>query len=629
MHRRNRLIILASILLPLLAFVFSVIGFAELRHREAEPSWGMHSSSPGEEIYQAVRVFKIQDYRGIAEMPVSLQIGRALALLSILMVTGSVTAILLRQTLIEIAVRGFWCLRIAPEKLIVNLPDDLISLMPELKSEHRFLHPVVLTVASLQGQVAKAAARAGLWVIEAATTEDDFLDLAGVRRARGTFIFGPDSAANLELALACQAEIAACKRPGCKPPSTPPSIHVQVEDPDVQYACQPRAIGREHLASAYIVPFSIPCNAARLIFAGAVLARLPMSNDTSLGLQKIYPDTTYVLCGQGRWLRAVLNELIKTSVVDLEKKVVIHILTPRAEEMKRRFEAEIPAHAQLHAELSFHSVADSEPESFLAFVTALLPTATGLSPWNFLCLLADDGDNLSLASRLRSLVGTKAAALAERSRILFLARQFSSLGQDYTSALNPPHPVLQPIASSDQAASLESITQSPLQKRAALIAEGYDDTTNTNENLWHRVTNGLPKLHALIGVKREQNFAQADHLDIKLHHLGFPPAGQCDPTAVAKRIDALRTATPGSPDAKLLEELAELEHLRWMQVHTLAGYQYAPLTDGQSRHPDDHRLNDCLRPYDELKDEIQQYDRESVLLVGNLVANASGHNTLE
>lgn len=70
-------------------------------------------------------------------------------------------------------------------------------------------------------------------------------------------------------------------------------------------------------------------------------------------------------------------------------------------------------------------------------------------------------------------------------------------------------------------------------------------------------------------------------------------------------------------DPARLEQLAELEHLRWMAERRLSGWQHGPTRDNlRRRHPD-------LVPWDQLPEASKRFDREIVLATLEALANVS------
>jgi hypothetical protein len=104
---------------------------------------------------------------------------------------------------------------------------------------------------------------------------------------------------------------------------------------------------------------------------------------------------------------------------------------------------------------------------------------------------------------------------------------------------------------------------------------------------------------------RESNRQAADHIPVKLRALGYhvAPKGGMDlaPLAPAFTTDEVET-------------LAKMEHRRWMAERFLAGWIRGPKDTAK-------RINPYLVEWEELPDDIKQYDRNSVNLIPVLLAS--------
>jgi hypothetical protein len=60
------------------------------------------------------------------------------------------------------------------------------------------------------------------------------------------------------------------------------------------------------------------------------------------------------------------------------------------------------------------------------------------------------------------------------------------------------------------------------------------------------------------------------------------------------------------PQDELVEEMAELEHIRWNRFHYLNNWSHAPQRDNENK------KHDCLVPYNELSEENKEKDRRNV-----------------
>lgn len=69
---------------------------------------------------------------------------------------------------------------------------------------------------------------------------------------------------------------------------------------------------------------------------------------------------------------------------------------------------------------------------------------------------------------------------------------------------------------------------------------------------------------------------------------------------------------------EMLEQLAEMEHRRWMAFHLVHGWMPS------DTYREDTREHDCLVPYRQLAEEVKAYDRDVVREMG-AVARAAGY----
>ena len=534
---------------------------------------------------------------------------------------------LLKQFCREKRLSGLPFLAAHPAAVVFNLPESFRHLIPELANKHIkkwgiwSTKPVVIVVTDLESPLATACKRAGLWVIEASSFDKDFLDRAAVARSREIYIFGDQYTANLDLALRCQ-ELFPKHPPSASPESIDANayeIHVAVEDSDVLYALQPHTLG-EALSHATILPFSFEVNAARKALSNGRLATLPTGQETG----PFFAQTTHVLMGSGRHVRAFFAEIIKNSVIKLDERPTLHVISPDAKGLESRLRAEIPAWNLLHANILFHLADDSQPEAFIQALTQLaFPTAPNDTPWNFYCLLEDDGSNLSLAARLAARLAEENGAPSSFpvpknvSRILFRCREADVLSKQF-AAFHKPGLHMEPLGELTTCASLDMIRQESSLRVAGIIHQGYKLTSLLKDELKDR-PHALAAFQKLTLVKREQNFAQVAHAKIKIAQLGplftsmheFLSNGGDDilfrilshdsnPPSVALKDQALVTT---------LTQLVELEHLRWMQVLVLAGFQYDKDNNVILRH------HDCLIPFSDpsfIRKDTIRYDIDSL-----------------
>jgi hypothetical protein len=106
---------------------------------------------------------------------------------------------------------------------------------------------------------------------------------------------------------------------------------------------------------------------------------------------------------------------------------------------------------------------------------------------------------------------------------------------------------------------------------------------------------------------RASNRQQIAHMDVKLRVLGWEI--NREPKA------DLPVASPEiSPEQ--MEQLADMEHRRWMAFYYVHGWVQANVRN------DDAREHDCLIPYCQLSEELKGYDRDTVRGMGALCVAA-------
>lgn len=111
---------------------------------------------------------------------------------------------------------------------------------------------------------------------------------------------------------------------------------------------------------------------------------------------------------------------------------------------------------------------------------------------------------------------------------------------------------------------------------------------------WDKLEEGL----------KESNRQQADHIPVKLNAVGYgfvPIVG--------------RKAKPATFTKDEIEKMAELEHERWVEEREAEGWKIGP------RNPD-KKISPHLIGWDELEDDIKEYDRNAVRAIPELMAEA-------
>ncbi len=101
---------------------------------------------------------------------------------------------------------------------------------------------------------------------------------------------------------------------------------------------------------------------------------------------------------------------------------------------------------------------------------------------------------------------------------------------------------------------------------------------------------------------KDSSRQQADHIAIKLHGIGCVRAKSDDARPTVGRFDPVE-----------IETMARMEHSRWNAERLLAGWVLGPKGSSTTASP-------YIVPWDELPPEIQNYDRDAVILIPALLA---------
>jgi hypothetical protein len=123
-----------------------------------------------------------------------------------------------------------------------------------------------------------------------------------------------------------------------------------------------------------------------------------------------------------------------------------------------------------------------------------------------------------------------------------------------------------------------------VEKREDMLRKGGDPDKDISTKMWNELNDGL----------KDSNRQQADHIDIKLRAIGLERVAIADPRPPVERF--------GLDDVELL---AEMEHNRWNAERWLQGW-----TLGSSNKP--HKVTPYLVPWNQLSNDIQEYDRQTV-----------------
>ena len=121
--------------------------------------------------------------------------------------------------------------------------------------------------------------------------------------------------------------------------------------------------------------------------------------------------------------------------------------------------------------------------------------------------------------------------------------------------------------------------------RYSHLYKGIDETAENMEAEWNR----------LDAFTRYSNVSAADYHEMRLMMLNVQ--------GLSERAEELTAET--------MEQLAELEHIRWCRYHYLNNWSYGQPENGKTKDPA-RRIHTLLRPYNELPEAEKEKDRENI-----------------
>lgn len=313
-----------------------------------------------------------------------------------------------------------------------------------------------------------------------------------------------------------------------------------------------------------------------------------------------------LIFGFGRGGEAVMTDLLLCCVAGKLGKPMVTIVDPRAAEIRRSLLQRCPA---LGDSIDYIVIDPGQTADVRVLPVAELAAAEARAPISLAYVCIDED--------------ARAMALAVSLQAVF-RREGWRAGPIFTRLVNggalPDLP-----ADIDAAGSAGLVGFGATQDFADAIGL-FEADTDVMPRLFHDAYRRNAPPNAVANVPwedlaeelRESNRRLLIHLPAKLATAGVNVASWLARTGPELRADGGLPLPDLGPDPALLEDLAELEHRRWMMERRLSGWQYGPVRDDARRiHPD-------LKPYDELDDDIRQFDRAMVLAAWAALGGTAG-----
>ncbi len=402
-------------------------------------------------------------------------------------------------------------------------------------------------------------------------TEPEPLRAAALGRARALVAACDDDGTNVKVLLAARKALDGVKR------NTPLACHLQILDYDLSVLFRASTVFRDASGSIDLHVMNAYDTAARIAAQTHPLDRERMGPDDPRTPQLI-------VLGFGRMGMALALQYAKVSHFANARPLEITVFDKAAAAREKSFHARHPG-VKTICSLRFREATFDDAQAIddiqkLAQRTDALTTIA-------LCI-SSDSQSLAYALALQqALRGTQVPILVRMATNDGLATLLSGTGAQQ----------LAPFGTLDDVCNWNALD---MHEADALAMEVHRLYSAKRQSEGHATA---PPWHLLDPELQSSCRQQADHIAVKLR------ATNC----VMERGKGPEFAFTSDE----IELLARMEHRRWVAERVLAGWQSGPKDTAR-------RMTPYLVDYNELTDEIKDYDRDAVRNLPKLVAMAGG-----
>jgi hypothetical protein len=437
-------------------------------------------------------------------------------------------------------------------------------------------HTVICGSGPLAGQFAQQAGRAGDHVLLLDHGRDEALPKAGVDRASSIVAVGNNDYDNIAVVLRAAALIRKSPRA-----SRPCTAFVHINDPELLWHLRRQKLFRFRQQQPRIKMFSLLENSARL-----------MLRDNPLDFRTIGPESPLVvqliLLGFGVMGEPILTRALMAGHYANLKPMRILIVDREADRKKRLFHCRYPTLAEI-AKVEF-----LEADARECATQAEIAKRCGASD-TITTVVVSFTEGVAVAMALAERVQQDIQILLRLDDGSDLAALLTGPGrQEFPSRRIRAFRAIPEIA--DRA---RGWVDTELDAMANAVHNDYlaklppDRPEGPSTVSWDLLDDDLA----------DSNRQAADHIPVKLRALDYRAV------SVANRDDGV-PAPPFTKDQ--VEFLAMMEHRRWMAERYLAGWTRGPKDN-------DRRISPYLVEWEDLSEDIRQYDRNSVLNIPKLL----------
>jgi len=546
------------------AMVAGIVGFLQ------------HGDSLLTAVYQTLQMFFLESLDLPAPVPPLIEVARWLAAASTLL-----TVLKLGGSLFQEERMGLRLHRMSNHTILCGLGQKTMALIQRLRSAGE---EVVVIDKAPSSDLTQDCRYAHAHVLVGDATDQDVLNLAGIRRARQIFALCPEDSTNCE--IAAQVRRVRAQATGLAE-AQPLMCHVHLSDVDLRSSLQPVfAKGNGGVTLRFFDLFDL--EARRLLREHLPLDGRGITKEDSR-------QAHLVILGFGRMGRALAVRAAQVGHFANGKRLRVSVIDRHAETHDAALLFRYPRFREV-CDLNFHTLEVETPQarSLLEKWCCDKETIPSLA----VCF-DNEPRALEIALQLQTVLGVCRVPIAIRmARQSGLARL---LQEDHPSGMGRLSDI-QPFGMYEDCCHPESLGEGTEDRLARRLhcdyvqrrcQQGASPATNPAVRDWEDLDEDL----------RESNRQQAAHIHVKLRALGCEVAEHTDPRAAVTAFE---------PDQ--VELLAQMEHARWVAERILAGWTYAPGPKNVER-----KTSPYLVPWDRLSAEIQQYDRDFVILIPALL----------
>jgi hypothetical protein len=529
-------------------------------------------------VYQSLQMFFLESLELPAPVPPLIEVARWLAaastLLAVLKVGGS---------LFQEERTGLRLHRMNGHTILCGLGQKTMRLIEHLRAVGE---EIVVIDKAPSADLVQDCRHAHAHVLAGDATDQDILNLAGIARARQVFALCPEDSTNCEIA----AQVRRIKAQSSGSTEARPLVcRVHLSDVDLRSSLQPVfAKGNAGVTLRFFDLFDLEVR--RLLRED-----LPLDGQ---GLTRDDPRQAHlVILGFGRMGRALALRAAQVGHFANGKRLRISVIDRQAESQQAALLFRYPRFTEV-CDLQFHTLQAETPQARRLLEQWCCDPATVTS----VAICFDNEPRaLEMALQLQTALHPCRVPIAIRmARQCGLARL---LQEEHRAGTVGRLSHILPFGMYEDCCHPESLTEGTEDRLARQIhadyvrrrrQEGVAPSSDPALWDWEDLDEGF----------RESSRQQAAHLFVKLRALGCAAAAQSDPRPAVAAFE---------PDE--VELLAHMEHARWVAERILAGWTCAPGPKDVER-----KTSPYLVPWDQLPPEVQQYDRDFVILIPALLA---------